>query len=460
MAQQAVGAGVLDFLKKVFFSSLENILEGAVEYKKDMGVLKQVNTICAEEKKDKDKIHVFHVSLSPVKDQEGRFVVDITCDDIPEDELKGIRSIQGKALEINKENADEFNKLIKKFLNANKMKQMSQADTEAYLRKLSGKSGKKPKGATKEDSFECYDESKGKENAPVVTVTVKVTPWDTSSKSGKVHMEIETDAPVIKPFKGFDGSEDLIDKVIDQFLDDNVLVRTSEYDEGTATASANKMFVSLTKVTSAKHTDVMLNKIVASDVVKANSLVEMIVDSDEFVDSMPEGESFYEITDAGEDVQVDPIAAIEEDSFHPYTDVYVYCVGVCTQIAAIKFVIPDTDYSSGLRQVLDTDYMLNAVAKQAAVQMLGETSNAVPELNIMTPYIASAKYEDLMNEALRIADSASQYLSAVSINVPLISSTIQDAISTLNEASKFRNYVPEQPVAAPSTANVPIPTCN
>lgn len=76
----------------------------------------------------------------------------------------------------------------------------------------------------------------------------------------------------------------------------------------TAVNQSTTMKVALTKVTSGTQVEVVLTKIVASDIVKAHSILDELVEYSDFVDSIPEGSTCcYEVGECEDGYQVEEI---------------------------------------------------------------------------------------------------------------------------------------------------------
>lgn len=309
---ETIEAGAIaDLIKKIFFSTIDNIFDRAVEYKNDMGVLKQVNKIAVKDPNGNG--HVVEIILSPIKDRESEYVVDISCDTL--DKLKGISRINGKALKIDRSNKKEFSDLVKKILKSNKLIWVS--DKKEAQDIIDGQH-KDPEEIKK--VIEFYYEGEGNDNPPVVTVTRVMTPLE----DGKVEFTVTAEPNLTTQFpSGEFKSKDKAEVRYMEWIDDNLLVPKSERDKEAKRekakdlekemdkSSADKddesdisstIYVGLRKV--AGSTQVEITKIYAANYSHAADVVECALDDSEFFDSITEDENFYKIDEYNDDIDI------------------------------------------------------------------------------------------------------------------------------------------------------------
>lgn len=307
--QKVEGGALLDAIASLFFKGLDNIFDAAVEYQKEMGVLKQVNKIKVADNEGNE--YTLTVKLSPIRDKQSVFFVEVECDapdfNIPDE-------VNKKAYKIANDNKKEFSALIEKILTANKLQEVK-SDEDADEGESEAKEVDEPK-FTKEDlnsyrfgpfyfsddkaeklEYKVFIEMKGDTQDDKFVITVVSDPklrfnylrefaFDDNSPNIK--------ASLVSFFKKCGVSADSNDfEDTMQTLED----KYADYVDDITASSA--IHVRLEKVAANGHQDINLISIYSSTYTRRSALkvVQEIVASDEFVDDMPEGESDYEITE-------------------------------------------------------------------------------------------------------------------------------------------------------------------
>lgn len=114
------------------------------------------------------------------------------------------------------------------------------------------------------------------------------------------------EAPFVEKNVKGDKIVDAIKKAAKEWWDEDVVV----------TKAGTSLQVGLKKITNSKSIDIQLSRVVCDqNISEAANLIETVVNNDEFIQSMPaDTEVFYEISDEGNNIDVEPITAISEAS--------------------------------------------------------------------------------------------------------------------------------------------------
>lgn len=331
MAYQSIqGGALLDALSKLLFKGIDNIFNTAVEYQKEMGVLKQINKIPVLDRLSNQEYELI-VKLAPVKDKDGVYYVEIEC---PGYKKFKPGALHTNTIKLNNANDKEFTKLINKIIDSNNLERIvtedegSDADKES-----SNKSHTKTNDYVDTYTFLFHKYDEDKTDCTVTAELSKST--DGSEISLVVTGDPELAAKFVRKIDVEDPSSnqsdigDALDNHLkqrcklfvdesykDEWLDfvdylNNIEESTSakedkSEEEQPATASIN---VTLERIVgSDDHEDINLVSINSSSYPyrKALQIVETIVASDEFVDSMPEGVSTYNIIEEDDDYDISP----------------------------------------------------------------------------------------------------------------------------------------------------------
>ena len=321
--QTVQGGALLEALSKLFFKGLDNIFDAAVEYQKEMGVLKQVNKIPVKDAEGNE--YTLTVKLSPVKDKDGLFYIEVSADapgfSVSDD-------IDKKVIKLSKENEEEFKGVVNAILKANKLEVVKKEDE------------KEQEGEPEEESEEAPEETKTDLDTyrfgPFFFTDIKAEQLEYKvfiNMKGDVDDEkftitVESDPKLrfnyMREFAFDDNSPDIYSSLTrfvekcDIEADSNDFERTvqniqdkyADYvDDMTDVAASSSIKVRLEKVTADGHDTVNLVSIIASSYTHKDTLARLgeIVASDEFVDSMPEGESTYEIIEDEESYDINQI---------------------------------------------------------------------------------------------------------------------------------------------------------
>lgn len=349
--QPVEGGAVLDALSKMFFKGIGSILDSAAEYQKEMGVLKQVSKIPVIDARG--DAYTLIVKLSPIKDKENIYYVEVECPGY--DKFNG-EDVDKHAFTINKSTSDDFDDLIRELLKSNGLKRTDKSsDSTANAPDISG--------TFYADFYKGDDDSpysvavsiaiSGEDNEIDITATGQPRlpkPFslsenlnDADAEIGKVlnkHLESKCNLYIDAEFKtGWLQLVDLLNRVFEYADDlDGLAKEFNKIDLKSSTSSSKKktksktqsqtaqdetiqeeqpaqepaaasIQVRLEKITANGHEDINLVSILAStyDETETMSKIQEIVECDEFIDEMPEGESDYVIIDDGEYLDVNVI---------------------------------------------------------------------------------------------------------------------------------------------------------
>lgn len=335
--QNVEGGALVDALSKMLFKGIGSIFEAAAEYQKEMGVLKSVNKVPVIDTKGQE--HELIVKLSPIKDKDGVYFVEVECPGYSKFNAEGVTE---RAFQINKNNMNDFKKVIDQILKKNKLKRTdgesdSSDDIDADF------------ATTYYADF--YDRDT---DDPVdVAVTIQV-----SKEENEIRVKAAGDPKLKSPFfhaYALDDADAMIGKQLNKHLESTCKISVSadsssewnkllkvlnevyEYsddlkaleaafskirlkasnkttrsqqsaprEEPGQEETAASIKVTLEKVVADGHEDVNLISIDACTCTKRQALhaIQDIVASDEFFDSMPEGTSSYQIEDDGQDYDI------------------------------------------------------------------------------------------------------------------------------------------------------------
>lgn len=327
------GGALLDALSKFLFKGIESIFDAAVEYKNEMGVLKQVTTIPVKSERDQKK-YTLTVKLTPIKDKEGNYYIELECPDYPKFKPG---ALHGNVVKLNKDNQKDFIKLVDQILDKNGLERVpTEGEAAEEEKKESSKNFKKNNdlSGTYTFLFHSYNEE-----ATDTTVTVVM---DTSQDGQETDIEVTGDPKLAQDFFKRISHEEVAEgrgpKNLGTQLDDHMKKKCRLFvdeadkeswqslidslnkpDKSFANESEATTEEATTEETTAASIKVTLEKVIGSDQHEYINLVSIdsscseddamtainaIVASDEFVDQMPEGESSYEITEEDDDYDV------------------------------------------------------------------------------------------------------------------------------------------------------------
>ena len=311
--QTVQGGALLEALSKLFFKGLDNIFDAAVEYQKEMGVLKQVNKIPVKDAEGNE--YTLTIKLSPVKDKDGLFYIEVSSD-APSFSVSD--DIDKKVIKLSKENEEEFKGVVNAILKANKLEVVKKEDEKKQEDESGEESEETPEETrTDLDTYRFgpffFTDIKAEQLEYKVFINMKGDVEDE-----KFTITVESDPKLrfsyMREFAFDDNSPDIYSSLT-RFVekcgieaDSNDFERTlqniqdkyADYvDDMTDVAASYSIKVILEKVTADGHDTVNLVNIIASSYTRKDTLARLgeIVASDDFVNNMPEGESTYEITE-------------------------------------------------------------------------------------------------------------------------------------------------------------------
>ena len=337
--QDIEGGAIVDALSKMLFKGIGSIFEAAAEYQKEMGVLKSVNKVPVIDTKGQE--HELIVKLSPIKDKDGVYFVEVECPGYSKFNAEGVTE---RAFQINKNNMNDFKKVIDQILKKNKLKRTdgessSSDDIDAdfaitYYADFYDRDTDDPVDiavtiqVSKEENeirvkaagdprlkspfFHAYaldnaDATIGKKLNTHLEKDCNITVSSDISKEWLKLIELLNE--VYEYADDIKSLESAFSKIRLKATNKNVRNQTkSEQQEAEPEQeeTAASIEVTLEKVVADGHESINLVSIDACTCTKRQAMhaIQDIVASDEFVDSMPEGTSSYRIEDSEQDYDI------------------------------------------------------------------------------------------------------------------------------------------------------------
>lgn len=333
--QTVQGGALLDALSKLLFKGLDHIFDAASEYQKEMGVLKQVTKIPVQNPLDTEKKYDLIVKLVPIKDKDSIYYVEVEC---PGYAKFKPGTLHQSTIKLNKDNLQEFYKTVDELLKKNDLERIKTDESKADSDQPKNKKSVNKYTDVYEFLFHAYDEDQTDYD---VDVNVESnTSYDETTVEVTSNPELPAEFVKTISFKNkLDSTKNLGDKldahmkqVCRLFVDDSDKQEWQDFiawlndistknpddfggdDQSESTndqqETAASIQVVLEKVIgSDNHEDINLVSITASTYTddEAMDIIETIVASDEFVDSMPEGESCYQIIEEDDDYDITQI---------------------------------------------------------------------------------------------------------------------------------------------------------
>ena len=341
------GAGVLSELFKLLFKGIDNILDNAAEYEKEMGVLKQVTRIPVLDKDNKE--WEVKVKLAPIKDKDGLFYVEIESD-YPS--FNGSRADK-KPMSINKQNIDDFNKLIEQVLQDNQLTEINDEEDNKEV-----ESDKSTRQCYDNKEFIEWDENGRVEDEPeIYDVDVTIVPLTDKEDTFSIDLKcdkrpLELDKKALQEVK-----KSKVEDAIYFALKDNNLIELDRIDDLEESTASSHLDVSLSYIKSSD--EVNLSAIYANyDVGQAMEALQQIIDDDEFVATLTEEPQSFRITDEGDTYD---IALIDEvDTSNSACDIY-------TAICALSGMLDAYSINLDTQQQAAAAELATALAKAQAV---------------------------------------------------------------------------------------------
>lgn len=443
---EAAGTGILSRLVELFFKGMDKILDSAIEYQNDNGILKGTTSIPVRSADNTET--VFHIELAPVDGngsvREGTFVVSFSCDDISDinTTVNGV-DYQNSALVLNKETLPTFENIVNQILDANSLQRIEDTvkdeDTGTEIKKIP-----------------AYDVNDKSEDPPTILVTVqalKVQDRDI------YRLEINADRDVKKKFTPKQVSADEIPGIVGKYFTDNELEATKQEDydwmySDNAVTSSKKVNLTLKKSITANEEVIDLVKVHASyDIQDALVAIDSVLDSDDFLKGLKEGETDLVIIDEGEDLDIS-----ESDSCVDPIQVAMELLGYSKAFeeAMYRLNLAITGYEPTTNQINCFDYaywtheLMNSIG-----QYLVRQTNEVPVIPSNVAILPSitltpqSSFIDKLRFDLEVCQYYADILSSYAINIdyePFLHNAdsllcqLQDKIFRLSNAINSGDY--------------------
>lgn len=334
------GGSLLSSLANMFFKGIQKAFSDAVEYEEEMGVLKQVNRISLVD--DKGKSYILTIKLAPVRDRENTFYVEAETDAPNLD----VSSLNDTVIKLDNRNMNDFKQKIDELLEKNNLINKSKPKEEEQEGESNEESSSDLQtDAQLEDLFnQAKDEWKDKfyigtapltENGLLVAVATKFPAKFTGDSVFQLTVEATADGKAVSEIKPIKTNVTLLDEdnspislaalldKIQQAVDDFI----AEYEiEGVKKVTGSRF-------TSAKHSiqasfikekgEVSLTAIKAATLVSnAADMIDSLLEDDEFIASIPEGEEqSFEISDTEDSYDVELIED-DIDTSNTYIEIF------------------------------------------------------------------------------------------------------------------------------------------
>ena len=331
--------GALSSIFDLLFKGVNNILDGAVEYQNDMGKLKQVTKINVADSRGKE--YTLVVKLSPLKNKEEMFYVEVECPEFPNFNADKVNK---KVIHIGTDNKDEFNSIVDDVLKENKL-----------VRTEKGQA-KKDENSNSYD-IECYDSNKFEDwieddgpQPAKLTVHVQQLPME---QEGYFEIILECASKKINSdgYNLDEVKESEIDKTIDKVLQQSKLIRVEEGDAIKQEHSEDLETVNQGDIETSSHLDVTLSYIKASDEVNLSAIyanydiqdalltLDEAINNDEFVNILSEEPQSFRITDEGNQFDIQPIDVV--DTCCAQNDIYTSIISLLGMLDAYSVDIDE-----------------------------------------------------------------------------------------------------------------------
>ena len=346
--EDIVAAGLLDKIVNMFFKGIDKVLDSAVEYEEEMGVLKQVTRVPVTSKDGKE--YTVTIKLSPIKTKKGTFYVEIDTD-APEFDASELNK---KAVKIDNINLKDFNKKLDKMLEENNLSRIEPQDRNA-----SDDSINEELRTLINDAMDYYDDKNmlvnGESNNKSFNALLRFGSSDiigmTSCKVTIAGLDLESHEDILVPEQSYDvelvdddGNVLTKDELIDEMKD--VIEKYCTDSHVTLLSSANSsIVVEASFIREKGSNEVSLTAIHASCNIKAASeLIYTIADSDDFINSLPEDiEQSFRLTDEGEDIDVEQIPNVDISS--TYENLFRSIAHVWKQLYSLRWAVPTRVWS-------------------------------------------------------------------------------------------------------------------
>lgn len=346
--EDIVAAGLLDKIANMFFKGIDKILDGAVEYEEEMGVLKQVTRVPVTSNDGKE--YTITIKLSPIKTKKGTFYVEINTDAPGFDASE----LDKKAIGIDNINLKDFNKKLDKLLEKNNLSRIEPQDRNANDDSLNEELRTLINAV-----MDYYDDKNmlvnGESNNKSFNALLRFGSSDiigmTSCKVTIAGLDLESQEDVLVPEQSYDvelvdddgtvlTEDELIDEmkgVIEQYCADS--------DVTLLTSANSSTVIEASFIREKGSNEVSLTAIHASCNIKAASeLIYTIADSDDFINSLPENvEQSFRLTDEGEDIDVERIPSV--DISDTYKNLFRSIAHVWKQLYSLRWAVGERAWS-------------------------------------------------------------------------------------------------------------------
>ena len=325
--QPIEAAGLLSKIGEMFFKGLGGLMNSAAEYEEDFGVLKQVTRIPLVDKGDGKKLGTLTIKLAPIKNKDGKYYVEAETD-VPNFDVS---SINGKTMDLDKNNMASFEKVIDKLIADNNLapdnKDAEKPEGEQASEEGEGEELSESEKAEVAETAEELNKSIGSkkfqcmgEEGEVAVVAEYELDDETSEMIIRIHVE-DADGNVLSDYPEDEQSYSAVGedgKVIsiaqfrnitkDQFKAYLANNNLESLEEGTFASSS----VKATFIKSSETNDVELTAITAScDLSDAMDIIYVVADDDDFTSSLSDDPQSFEIVECEDGYDVNPIAEID-----------------------------------------------------------------------------------------------------------------------------------------------------
>lgn len=261
------------------------------------------------------------------------------------------------------------------------------------------KSDHQPKDPEAKKLFTADNESKGKEykyasKDNIYTVRVYANP-NPEDKSKSIYFEITQ--------KNKKSGKETPFKINKKYAKDEAQMKSElkdlfDYLDAKPTKSSNQIKVNLTKITADDHIDVALNKITANyDLVQVANDINDVLDSDEFIDSIPaDQDTTYLITPENDDFDIQE----SEEDFNAESGYQLFF----NMLVQLKVIVKQACWSPAIRDanIFELDQLENCA--DALIEKLGNKFAKYYNKSIMYPQIKNIQELDIDGDKDKILD--------------------------------------------------------
>lgn len=450
--QNIEGASLLSSLAGLFFKGLDNALTRAAEYEEEMGVLKQINRIPIETL-DGDRRYTLTIKLSPVRNHDNFYFVEAETDAPGLD----ITSIQNKTMKIDNTTLKQFQNLIDKLISSsNYTADMNREDDISSEAEVVGEPSDGSDSSTEGDitregaidsliqAAQDWLSQKGvvayKGNI-LASINVEFgDPTDTDVEITIAATDaLENKGEAIKSIKDDQYTLDLVDKdgevVSEKAFLDSLSKAIDDFIKNNN--MTNKQFIPASTSIAAKFVKDsegigLVAVRASSDLDSTMSIIYEVMDSDEFADSINEGdETSFLITEEDENYNIEPL---DEE-----IDVAETCKQLYQEVSKMYITLKSLEEMIGYKEFQNVPY-LNSVYS-IFVQL--EAKMAVWIIDQVNPV-------GILQDPFQLVPSFTAYRRYGDVTADLVDAALQDELTTdlrrLIEVIQFLsvNLMPEQ----------------